>query len=56
MASTSVGSTKTAALPATSGIEETLAVIVGVPQAIASKIVRPKPSYREGAIRISAAL
>jgi hypothetical protein len=34
--------------PATSGIEETLEVITGVPQAIASRTGKPKPSQSEG--------
>ena len=47
-ASTSVGSTSSPASPATSGREEVLDVITGVPQAIASSTGSPNPSYCEG--------
>jgi len=43
-----LGLTKRAASPATSGILDILDVITGHPQAIASRIGIPKPSYSEG--------
>jgi hypothetical protein len=44
--STSVGSTRSAASPSTSGIEVTQLDTTGTPQAIASSGGRPKPSFR----------
>ena len=44
----SVGShTNNAASPTTSGIEEVLALMTGVPHAMASRAVSPKPSYSD---------
>src|SRR5207253_10657936 len=42
------GSTRTAALPATSGSDDTFDVTTGVPLAIASSGGSPKPSYSDG--------
>jgi hypothetical protein len=49
----SCGSTVSAASP-TSGSEELLDVITGVPHAIASSTGRPKPSRSEGSTRHAA--
>ena len=48
--------TRTAALPPTSGSDAAVDVITGVPQAIASRTGRPKPSYRLGNAKSRAAL
>ena len=48
IASTSSGSTRTAAPPATSSIAVPDDVTTGVPDAIASSTGRPKPSYSDG--------
>src|SRR5918911_1515501 len=48
MAGTSSGFTSIEASPATSGIELVCAAMTGTPHAMASKMGRPKPSYREG--------
>src|SRR5215467_324511 len=47
-ASTSAGSTSSPASPTTSGKDDALDTATGVPQAIASSGVRPKPSYQAG--------
>ena len=44
------------ASPTTSGREEVFEAMTGVPQAIASSGGRPKPSYKEGKTKSSAAL
>ena len=44
----SLGGNKIPARPTTSGIEEVLETITGVPQAIASNGGKPKPSYKLG--------
>ena len=46
MRSESVGSTRKAASPQTSGIDVTQLVTTGVPHAIDSSGGRPKPSFR----------
>src|SRR5205814_672835 len=46
--STSAGSTSSAASPVTSGSDELSEQTTGVPQAIASSGVSPKPSYQAG--------
>ncbi len=53
-ASVSSGSTRTAASPTTSGSDEVFDVITGVPQAMASSAVRPKPSWSDGSSSIEA--
>ena len=42
------------ASPTTSGKEEIFEVITGVPQAIASKTGKPKPSHKEGNTKANA--
>ena len=54
MDSTRVGSTRRPASWTVSGSAQTLDVNTGVPQAIASKGGRPKPSYNEGKSKASA--
>ena len=54
-ASTSYGSTNRAASPATSGIEKAVDVMTGQPEAIASTIGMPKPSWKDGKMSASAA-
>ena len=44
----SSGLTRTAALPATSGMLVVFEVVTGHPHCIASRTGRPKPSYNEG--------
>ena len=52
--SVSNGSIKSAASPATSGRELVLLQMTGVPQAIASRIGKPNPSYSEGKTKAAA--
>src|SRR5258708_3320194 len=52
--STSVGSTRSAASPRTSGKQEAFEATTGVPDAIASSGGKPKPSYSEGYTQTSA--
>ena len=54
IAEISVGFTSMAASAATSGMDDVSDVITGVPHDIASKIGKPKPSYKEGNSRQSA--
>src|ERR1051325_1407758 len=51
ISSASSGSTRKAASPATSGMDEIFDVITGQPQVIASRIGKPKPSIKDTYIK-----